>query len=105
MKPISIEVFEALRRVTSKVAIYKEFVVFNQNERGLAHLNVFVPEECLERSKLTLYTLMDRIYQEGADTEELLPDRESCPITLQGYSGKEIKPGVYEVYAISTQTH
>ncbi len=105
MRSISIEVLEALRKITPRFAVYKEFVTFNGNERGLVHLSIFVPEACLEKAKMALYILMDTIYAEGADTEELLPGKESCPMTLQGYSGNEIKPGVYEIYDFSNQTH
>lgn len=105
MKPISQLVKEAMLKVCPSVAIYKELVVYEENCIALIHINVFVPQAYLVRSRIILQQVMDKAGFEGADTSELLPDKDSCPITLAPYTPGHIKPGFYEAFTISTVEH
>lgn len=105
MKPISLIVKEAMLKVCPSVAIYKELLVYDENCIALVHMNIFVPQAYMMRSKVTLQHIMDKIGFEGADTSELLPNRDSCPITLAPYVPGHIVPGFYEAFTMSTAEH
>lgn len=106
MKSISKEVYDILYRLTPKTVLFKEFVIYEGNCRGLSHINVFVPNSFMDVARNILIEIMERAAEGEMDIEELLPDRDTCSVTLVGVTGSfNTKPGVHDIYVVSTLEH